>query len=89
MIKTDLFQTVALYPNPAKTQFNLEFGIDLPEDLQWRIVNLNGVTISAGELPAGMKTHNINVDHLANGLYNIMLTDDNTVFKVLKLIVLR
>jgi hypothetical protein len=78
-----------LYPNPAKYHTELRFDKEVPDDLQWRIVDLRGVELLSGRLVAGQDIYDLNVSGLPNGVFNVLLGDESSLISVRKLIILR
>jgi hypothetical protein len=80
---------VNLYPNPAKSKFNMSLDGNFPSPCIWKIADQNGIYIMEGNFNDafdGVKT--VNISSLTNGVYFVIIGSPgrNPVYK--KLVVL-
>ena len=71
----ELVQGVAhVKPNPSSGEFTvvLQSGIFMPT--QWRLITVQGEELLAGDVLAGQKEMNMDIRHMANGVYILELT---------------
>jgi hypothetical protein len=78
-----------LYPNPAKYDAVLAFNRPLAMTHQWKLIDLRGVELGAGVLPAGQETYHLDLTMLPTGVFNILISDDNDLIAVRKLMIIR
>jgi hypothetical protein len=77
-------KTVAIYPNPMTDQLNIDFSaLDL-EELNIRVVDMQGRTISSNVIDSGNTT--LDVSTLGPGIYQLIIADNNNVLDTKKLI---
>ncbi|MGH1335405.1 MAG: leucine-rich repeat domain-containing protein [Aureispira sp.] len=69
-------QRLNLFPNPVHDYFNLQFDHSLQHDYQWKLVNIQGVEVEQGSIPAG--TDQVLVEGLdyPTGTYILLLYND-------------
>lgn len=70
---TDIIQDINLYPNPSKGQFNVAFEISTPQDLSIAVEDVIGNSVLNIPLTDvhGKINQNIDLSHLAKGLYYV------------------
>lgn len=74
-----------LYPNPTRSQLNIELINNDFENYEYQIFNTTGVLMQTARL-----TNSINVSDLSNGLYIIRLTNNvNNVSEIKKFMILK
>ncbi len=83
------FNKIVLFPNPAKRIFHLGFSSELSKDYHWRILDLRGVELASGTFAAGYNEYEIDISHLPNGVFHVMVTDDGNIYFTKKLMILR
>lgn len=74
-----------LYPNPTTGNLTYQFSSSVPGMLNWQIVDINGNTIlrKSEFFDLGENTLNLNISHLANGIY-FLKVGNNSVKIVLE-----
>jgi hypothetical protein len=78
-----------LYPNPAKYDAVLKFSRVLEKPYRWKISDLRGVELAAGTLPQGEELFNLDLTMLPTGVFNVLISDDNDLVTVRKLMIIR
>lgn len=70
---------VSVYPNPASTTLNVDLTADFEGQLNFRIVDMTGRTISTESVAnyGGDMHHTINVSNLSKGLYMLNIESKN------------
>ncbi len=88
--KADLTElnSMNLYPNPAENYFQVDFKNELKKDYQWKLIDVRGVEIQAGQLQAGQQNMEINSQDLPAGVY-IFVVQNDKVFSQKKVIINR
>lgn len=73
--RNELFSSVSLYPNPARTQVQLDFTLSHSGQLSYEVIGLNGAVLQNAILPAisGTNTVRLSVQDLAPGMYFLRL----------------
>lgn len=70
---------VILYPNPANETVNISYTASAAENVIIDIMNMNGELVapvlSAAVVPGAVFTATLNVDHLADGVYIVRITN--------------
>jgi hypothetical protein len=66
-------QNLNLYPNPAQNHFNLTFDKALKQSYEWKLVNVQGVTLKEGQVSVGAKQVTINNLDYPAGMYVLLL----------------
>jgi len=77
-----------LYPNPAKEQFQVDFGAPLKGDYNWQLVDLLGRRLKDGQLQPGLQNLQIQTDGLTPGVY-IFSVYNETVYSQRKVVIYR
>ena len=77
-----------LYPNPAKEQFQVDFGEALKGEYNWQLVDLLGRRLRTGELRAGDQNLQVQTTGLTPGVY-IFSVYNETVYSQRKVVVYR
>ena len=80
---------MVLFPNPAKKIFHLSFNGELTRDYNWKILDLRGVELSSGTFVSGYNEYEVDISSLPNGVFNVMVTDENNIYFTKKLMILR
>jgi hypothetical protein len=78
---------IKIYPNPVSDILTLEFRYDLTiNNIDLRIVNINGQEVNRQHLPSGTTSTNISTENLPSGIYFIQVTIDEKQYsqKVIK-----
>jgi TonB family protein len=73
-----------LYPNPAKEFIKIELS-ELPKDVEYNIISLNGQILKTGLLTDIIQT--INIQDLTNGIYVFNLKVDRSIFQSQKVVI--
>ncbi|MCB0641612.1 MAG: HYR domain-containing protein, partial [Phaeodactylibacter sp.] len=63
-----------LYPNPTNGQLSLEFDQVVREQLTYRLLDVRGTLLQAGQLETGTQLYRFNLDQYASGVYLFELT---------------
>jgi hypothetical protein len=74
-----------VYPNPANYSFTITCDKEIPK-INLYVTNENGKLILSEEIDNLIK-YSINCESWINGVYYIILKDNNMIFKTLKLII--
>jgi len=80
----DFIKYINLYPNPTKSELIIEVDITKPENLEIKLINLDGKLIYEEKLDKyhGKYQKKINVDNYVKGIYNLqLLTIKGTINK--------
>jgi PKD repeat protein len=72
-------KNVMVYPNPNNGQFNVDFQLDLRDNVTVKIVNLNGQTVYSNNI-GNTSAENLSIDlsELAAGVYKLKVEGVNT-----------
>lgn len=72
-------KNVAVYPNPNSGKFNIDFQLDLRDEVTVRIVNLNGQTVYSKNI-GSTSAENLSIDlsDFAAGVYTLKVEGENT-----------
>jgi PKD repeat protein len=72
-------KNVMVYPNPNNGQFNVDFQLDLRDNVTVKIVNLNGQTVYSNNI-GNTSAENLSIDlsELAAGVYTLKVEGVNT-----------
>ncbi len=70
---------VSFYPNPAKTDLNVQLNLNEPGIIEFSIMDLVGQTLVNENLntSAGLNNFQIDLSNLANGIYILKMKKDN------------
>lgn len=66
----------AIYPNPAKEQFTIDYLVNEDERIIIELIDVTGRLVKSRSLFSGFN-HQINTSDLQQGLYIVHLLDDN------------
>lgn len=77
-VTTDLAENVSVYPNPATTDFTVDFGTANTENTTAQLVDLNGQVIKSIEIN-NRALINIDVAEYAKGVYYLKITNGESV----------
>ncbi|MBL7774200.1 MAG: T9SS type A sorting domain-containing protein [Chitinophagaceae bacterium] len=74
---TNTMNNVTVYPNPASKTTTIDFNLDMAQEILYTLVDMNGDVIVTNSVKGtqGKNSISINVENLANGIYNVMLFD--------------
>ena len=75
--KTDLGNTIFMYPNPATDNLSIKFERAAKNPI-FEIIDLTGKQVATGRLEN--KINNIDIGALAAGLYFVKITDDTAIY---------
>ncbi len=70
-----LVEQMKLFPNPTQDQVYVVFEQALPQDYQWRVVDLRGITLLEGQLPEGQTQIEFSSLDWPSGLYFFVIGD--------------
>jgi hypothetical protein len=70
---------VAVYPNPAKNNATIELSLAKEETVTINVLSVMGQLVHSETLnvPAGVKTINLNSENWSNGIYNVNITTNS------------
>ena len=68
-------EQVRLFPNPANGQFTLNLDEAMSSDGQILVYTVNGKTVHHQILTEGMTQANVDVSHLPNGIYTVVIME--------------
>uniref|UniRef100_UPI00131D69DD PKD domain-containing protein n=1 Tax=Brumimicrobium mesophilum TaxID=392717 RepID=UPI00131D69DD len=68
-----------LFPNPATDILNLEFTMDISENIEITLIDLNGKILNQESFTAnaGKNTKKMNIDSISKGVYQVILRKEN------------
>jgi hypothetical protein len=75
-------ETITIYPNPANEAVNVQFELSAPMNLQFRIIDLTGKTLSrsaTARFDAGVSIQALDVHTLSAGMFLITVENENAV----------
>ena len=77
--------TITLFPNPSNGVFHFYTDLDANIEFHYYITDTKGTLVNIGSA-AGSQTVNINISHMANGIYylNIVTSKGSGFFKISK-----
>ncbi|MGK7396348.1 MAG: PKD-like domain-containing protein, partial [Candidatus Cyclobacteriaceae bacterium M3_2C_046] len=82
-------KNLALYPQPANNQINVQFEQPLNEDFEYKIIDLRGVTIATGVFTQGVDAFKIDVNRVPMGLNYILIGQNQKGFIYRKFVIAR
>ena len=88
----DGFKAVGqVFPNPSKGEAAIVINLDRTTDIELRVINFTGNTMSTGEItkPAGQHKIMLNTSQLSSGVYGLLITNTNGTGTMRKFIVVR
>lgn len=70
---------LSIFPNPSKGEYNLNFGSDIPQDIQIDVLDLNGKKVRNFEFKASTGQNELKFDlsNLSKGIYLLKLSTES------------
>lgn len=85
LVEAECFElALSIYPNPSRNVFILNIGDYNFENLSYQLIDVSGQLVMSGKIVSGSTT--IDATGLAADNYFLTVADENTVFKIFKLI---
>jgi alkaline phosphatase D len=89
-LKNDDLMIFASYPNPFTDRFTVQFYVEIPQEINVRLVDFNGRNVfekNLGNVPSGLQYLELNAPEIESGNYILILQTQNSIIrrKMLKL----
>lgn len=79
---------LSLYPNPTQSVLTIDLNVPMEHELNYRMINLHGSLVMQGKLEEGGSKTQLDVNHMAEGLYYVELWDRDKRLGMKKVMIL-
>lgn len=81
LTENELLNGVSVFPNPSSNEAKVEFNLANASDVTINVTDITGKTVETiklGNVNAGVTSANLNVANYATGIYNVVITTNET-----------
>lgn len=81
LTENELLNNVSVFPNPSTNDAKVEFNLANASDVTINVTDITGKTVETiklGNVNAGVSSANLNVANYATGIYNVVITTNET-----------
>lgn len=81
LTENELLNGVSVFPNPSNNEAKVEFNLANASDVTINVTDITGKTVETvklGNVNAGVNSANLNVANYATGIYNVVITTNET-----------
>ncbi len=83
------FEDAVIYPNPAQNYFRVSLSDQLTKDVEWRILDQRGITLSEGAFEKDNDSFEVDTREIPNGLHLFIISAGDNYRVIRKIIIKR